>query len=75
MSFIFITNSVAIQIKHIHRFEIYESSIFSKFQIKVYYEDGTDELDSITYNKQYDSRDEAQAFIRRLLGNFIIDDN
>jgi hypothetical protein len=75
MSFIFITHSVVIQIKHIHRFVIYESSLFSKFQIKVYYEDGTDELDSITYAKQYDSRDEAQAFIRGLLGNFIIDNN
>ena len=74
MSFIFITEDLVIQVKHIHRFKIYK--IYnSKFKIKVYYEDGTDELDLITYAKQFDSHDEAQAFIRELLGNFMIDDN
>ena len=75
MSFIFITDSLAIQVKHIRRFQIYKIYNSSKFKINVYYEDGTDELDLITYAKQFDSHDEAQAFIRGILGHFMIDDN
>ena len=74
MSFIFISESKAIQVKHIHSFEIYKINS-SKFEIKVYYKDVTDGIDSIIYAKKYDSYDEAQAFIREILGNFMIDDN
>lgn len=74
MSLIFITEDDVIPVSNIKGFKINKSeSLYKVFEVVVYYINGEDISCEHTYTDGFETRDDAQEFIREKLGDVIVD--